>query len=522
MTGKGGKGVDNSRPNRDGPGAGDEEVTSTPLDAREERWLRRLELARAMPQNCSLVSFTLRMPAALRLSGDYDQRAGRWFDDLRALLVERGLPVTAYEFKVSADGPEGHCVGGGGSKEVKSAAVAFEESLPWGVLTDVDVMDAKGAVISRESLGYQPRPCLVCNRAAKICAPSREHSLEEVREAVERIANSDKKTASPSPKVDPESLDLPPALREKCGKIGLWARTAVLLEAAAMPKPGLVTPCSKGAHDDMDYFTFLRSAAALAPFWETFAALGTYFALRLPGAPKDLLPILRQTGLKAEGAMDAATEGVNTHKGLIFSLGILCAAAGMVTVEKPFLTAAECARKVASIVEGIVERDFAEVAKKAQSERTAGERLYLAEGVTGIRGEAEKGLPSVMEGALPRLKEALKEGATFNDGMTTALLALMERVEDTNVLARGGRKGEALVREASRRALALGGASTRKGRQAFKEMESLLESRKLSPGGAADLLAVTVFLHLLEEGQNSGEAPFASLRRQRQGPPVEV
>ena len=106
----------------------------SPLDAREKRWRRRLDLAAALPPGCSLLSFTLRMPAPLRLGGGYDRAAGEWFDELRGFLAREGLPVLSYEFRVSADGPEGFCAVRGEGNDVKRRAVAFEETDPCGAL----------------------------------------------------------------------------------------------------------------------------------------------------------------------------------------------------------------------------------------------------------------------------------------------------------------------------------------------------------------------------------------------------
>ncbi|BEH54127.1 hypothetical protein BpKM376_13060 [Burkholderia pseudomallei] len=75
-----------------------------------------------------------------------------------------------------------------------------------------------------------------------------------------------------------------------------------------------------GSHDDMTADTFYRSAAALAPFFAELADAGA----RDAG-----MPALRKIGLRAERAMLAATGGVNTHRGAIFGLGLLCAAAGL-------------------------------------------------------------------------------------------------------------------------------------------------------------------------------------------------
>lgn len=502
----------------------------SPLDARETRWRRRLDLAAALPPDCSLLSFTLRMPAPLRLGGGYDRAAGEWFDELRGFLAREGLLVLSYEFRVSADGPEGFCAVRGEGNDVKRRAVAFEETHPCGALVDVDVTCPDGSAPGRRELGLPPRRCVVCGGEAVPCVRGRAHTAEELRSAVERIAERGgacRKDANdgaiprlasgrnvPNTESDggPALCDGAKSLDETgplCAFIGRCAGTAVLFEAAVAPKPGLVTPISNGAHTDMDYFTFLTSAAALAPFWERFVRLGVSFA---PGAraeergsaecpPPDasaLFPLLREEGVRAERAMFSATGGVNTHKGLIFSLGLLCAASGMLLAEGADFSPEACAGRGAEIVHGIVERDFADAEKKKPSERTAGERLYIAEGVTGIRGEAERGFPSVVTTALPCLKKLLSNGAALNDALAETLLLLMTAAEDTNILARGGREGERSVRQAARNALALGGMRTEEGVRAVREMGALFSSCRLSPGGAADLLAVTVFLHLME------------------------
>ncbi len=502
----------------------------SPLDAREARWRRRLDLAAALPPDCSLLSFTLRMPAPLRLGGGYDRAAGEWFDELRGFLARGGLPVLSYEFRVSADGPEGFCAVRGEGNDVKRRAVAFEETHPCGSLVDVDVTFPDGSAPGRRELELPPRRCVVCGGEAVPCVRGRAHAAEELRDAVERLAGrwrarckdanegaiprlasgrnvpDTESAGGPDPCDGAKSLDETGPL---CAFIGRCARAAVLFEAAVAPKPGLVTPISNGAHTDMDYFTFLASAAALAPFWERFVRLGVSFA---PGAraeergsaecpPPDasaLFPLLREEGVRAERAMLSATGGVNTHKGLIFSLGVLSAACGTLFSEGANFSSEACAGRGAEIVRGIVERDFADAGKKKHSERTAGERLYLAEGVTGIRGEAERGFPAVVTTALPYLKKLLSGGAALNDALAETLLLLMTTAEDTNILARGGREGERSVREAARNALALGGMRTEEGRRAVRDMEALFPSRRLSPGGAADLLAVTVFFHLME------------------------
>jgi holo-ACP synthase/triphosphoribosyl-dephospho-CoA synthase len=462
-------------------------MKSPVLDAREDRWNRRRTLASSLPAGWSVLSFTLRMPAPLRLGGEFDREAERLFRDLVFHLGSRGFSVGSPAFAVRADGPEGLCPVLGDAASVKRAAVDFEEEHPRGCLTDCDVMDSFCGEAGRGSLGLPPRECLVCGRPAAECVAGRTHGTGEIRASVERI------------------LSLPGGFPGEMAvaSIAGAARKAVLFEAAASPKPGLVDPLSRGAHRDMDYFTFLAGASALAPEWDRFAGLGASFS---GSAPEELFPALREEGKRAEKMMFSATGGVNTHKGLIFSLGVLCASAGMLASQGIPLSPEACASRAGAGVRGITERDFGSL-KGGEEGRslTAGERFFLSEGRTGIRGEAEKGFPSVTGTGLPALRSSLARGRSLNDAMVDALLNLMTVVEDTNILSRGGPEGERTVRERAARALGLGGMSSKKGKEAVLEMDGFFARNNLSPGGSADLLAVTVFLHLLTPA--SGRSP---------------
>lgn len=112
---------------------------------------------------------------------------------------------------------------------------------------------------------------------------------------------------------------LPQALRAEAARIGGLAARCLVLEVETWPKPGLVSHVDNGSHTDMDAGSFRRSAAAIEPFLARLALAG------IEGAS---MPRLRAIGLEAEGAMLRATGGVNTHRGAIFGLGLLCAAAG--------------------------------------------------------------------------------------------------------------------------------------------------------------------------------------------------
>jgi triphosphoribosyl-dephospho-CoA synthetase len=126
--------------------------------------------------------------------------------------------------------------------------------------------------------------------------------------------------------------------------------------------------------------------------------------------------------------------------------------------------------------------------------KTTGERLFLHYGVRGVRGEAEEGFPAARNVALPRLKAGLSAGLSRNDAMIDALLSLFTVVEDTNVLGRSGPDGLAFLRSGASLALSLGGMASREGRKAVAALDAALVEKNISPGGCADLLAVTAFL----------------------------
>jgi len=485
-------------------------VTDPVLQARENRWRRKLALARsfgsATPGRAtSLAVLTLRMPASLRNSGQFAELAGIVFLSLKKSLAVHGFEVLYEDFGSGADGPEGYLAAAADAPALKRVAVEFETEDPWGELVDIDVMDSKGNPLGRKELGMGPRSCLVCEKEAAFCSAGGLHDPDLVASRVRAIAKR--------PRFCSEEI---------AADIGRLALTATLLEAAASPKPGLVDPYSPGAHEDMDYFTFLGSAAALGPWFVEFARLGAGHR----GELSELLPALREAGKAAELHMFAATGGVNTHKGLVFSLGLLCAGAGRLAAAGAPLSPEACASRAAAIVQGITLRDLGPGATNraafdpfrsldsAESAgpavwRTKGERLYASEGLRGIRGEAEDGFPSVLRHALPRLRAGLAAGLSLNDAMIDALLLLFTIVEDTNVLGRAGREGLAFLRAAAQEALALGGMASPGGRSAIESMDRLLVEKNISPGGCADLLALAVFLHLLSSagGLKTGDGP---------------
>lgn len=276
--------------------------------------------------------------------------------------------------------------------------------------------------------------------------------------------------------------------------IGSVCTLALLLEVSATPKPGLVDRLGNGAHNDMDFSTFLSSAAAIAPYFSACAKAGT----ELPALDGAALARIRPLGVQCDQVMLAAAKGANTHKGAIFSLGILACAAGFLHREGDLSPAAVCA--AAAIIAAPALKDFDNPASN-----TKGLRLYAQQGVTGIRGEAASGFASARQWALPILEELSGKDFSENDVHLQALLLLMANVRDTNLLARGGEEGLAHVRSAAREALAHGGALSVDGKARLIAMDKDFTRRNLSPGGCADLLAVAIFLHRLPSLAGGGE-----------------
>jgi triphosphoribosyl-dephospho-CoA synthase len=274
------------------------------------------------------------------------------------------------------------------------------------------------------------------------------------------------------------------------------AQKSLVYEASVYPKPGLVTPLDSGAHSDMDYRTFIDSAIALLPCYIDCASVGNEMHM-LP--PSDVLERLREAGRQGEKEMCRATRGINTHKGAIFLLGLLCAAAGRLRASGEALEATRVAETASSFVKGIVARELHSIgrASRGLAECTAGELAYLLHRIDGARGEAERGFPTALA-ALEELKNTEFVPFSFRERLAHVLIGIMADNADSNLISRGGIEALEEVRRAAREALVAGGMWTPEGRERIAEMEKSLVVKNLSPGGCADILSCALFLRLLE------------------------
>ncbi|ASW00642.1 triphosphoribosyl-dephospho-CoA synthase [Paraburkholderia aromaticivorans] len=270
-----------------------------------------------------------------------------------------------------------------------------------------------------------------------------------------------------------------------------YAVTALIDEAQLTPKPALVDRRGSGAHRDLDLDTMLRSANALEP---TFATLAR--AARRRGEPSALLRTeLAQIGRAGELAMLRATGGSNAHRGAIWIVGLLVAGASL---------PAGAARLNGSRICAVAAQIACFPDRFAAPSDSHGERARRRYQVGGARREAQDGFPHVIDVGLPALLTARERGIDENAARVDTLLSIMARLDDTCLLHRAGLPGLHAGQRGAQRVLDAGGSSTPAGRAALTRLEHELLSLNASPGGAADLLAATLFLDMLAHHDANG------------------
>ena len=260
------------------------------------------------------------------------------------------------------------------------------------------------------------------------------------------------------------------------------ATEALLDEARLTPKPGLVDRRGSGAHKDMNLAMLETSAECLTP---TFIAMAHAGWRRVPDAA--LRRQIGAIGREGEKTMLATTGGVNTHRGAIWSLGLLVTAFAMHEGQSGIVQTVSSAARLASLPDTACPPVFSKG-------RYASHRYK----VPGAREEAQQGFPHVMKLALPQLAKSRREGASEDAARIDALLAIMTSLPDTCVLSRGGIKALTDMRSGARAILVQGGIGSHEGRKTYDILEAGMMKANVSPGGAADLLAATLFLDGME------------------------
>src|SRR5579859_4444854 len=271
-----------------------------------------------------------------------------------------------------------------------------------------------------------------------------------------------------------------PAFGDHAEQFGRLAALCLNLEVKTFPKPGLVSHIDSGAHSDMDAELLHRSADTLRPFFRDLALAGA------AGAGMDRL---RAIGIAAERAMLAATGGVNTHRGAIFGMGLLCAAAG-------YRNARGLRKPLGRL---IAERWGEAILSGPVCLRSHGAAAARRHGAGGARTEAAGGYRSVYDLALPALHEARNLAPHDDEAVRIhACMTLIATIVDTNLLHRGGAEGLRFAQASASAFLATGGVACPGWRTRAVAMHQEFVARNLSPGGSADLLAMTLLVERLE------------------------
>lgn len=289
---------------------------------------------------------------------------------------------------------------------------------------------------------------------------------------------STKQIALLSDEIDLQSIKYPSAQ---------LAVRALLKEICLSPKPGLVDMLNNGAHRDMDFSTFIASIKAISPWFDEFYHYG--YTLKLNNQ-SDFLVGIRPIGLACEKAMYLATHNVNTHKGGIFAFGLLLGVIGYLEQCQQTTNVSTICSTLMGFCHGIVKKEL----QLSNSNQTVGEKLFKHYQLSGARGEAESGYATVRQISLPIYNKMQQAGYDEETSLLQVMLHLLAYNQDTNLVSRGGLAGLHFVQNSAKQLIERGGATDLIGRSHLEKLDKQLIKHNLSPGGSADLIAITWFL----------------------------
>ena len=428
------------------------------LAARDARVVRQQAM---LAQGGVLLSLTLVAPGAVKRSPLLDAIFAAALNVLRPHVGD----ARARQEAVDDSGHHALYLLDGDAHDWKKRVIALENRSPLARLWDIDIIGGDGVAVARRDLGLPPRRCLICDDDAKPCARERRHSINALQADITHRYR----------------------LHQQAQAIAETMRQALITEATLTPKAGLVDAAHNGGHTDMNLALFLKSADAIAPYLGDCAAAGMTFAVS-PASPA-ILAAIRPIGIAAEAAMRAATGGVNTHKGAIFAFGLTAAALGKRLAGAGTATLAEVQDDVRAISAGLL----AELQQSGGD--SAGKRGYARHGIRGARGEAASGYMTVTRHALPAYRQALAADGNTRRALLAALVALYAANDDSTTLARVGLDGLRAHQHWARQLLADRATLADETRlaDAIAAYARDCAARRLSAGGSADLLALTVW-----------------------------
>lgn len=278
-------------------------------------------------------------------------------------------------------------------------------------------------------------------------------------------------------------------------KISSFAVQAMLYEVSCSPSPGLVSANPNGNQKGTNYYRVIENTSCLIKYLTLCSESG------FSNQPsKDIFKAVREIGVCGEHEICSKTSGVNSFKGILFLMGLCCAAVCKAIHDGKDFKAIR--NTIVEMTKGITERELHNLSGKPESELTHGEMIYLKYGFEGIRGEVERGLPIIFEFALDFYKE--NSELSLNDRMVQTFLGIMQHCNDSHILYTHSKEILEEVKRKAQYIISIGAMRTKVGRKAIELLNDEYISKKINPTGSADLLAVTIFFNLIEDYMQNG------------------
>lgn len=432
------------------------------LTVRETRVARQNKL---LENGVGLIAFTMNIAGPYKNSPAIEKAFDVGISKIQQMLLWHNIAISGFEKSVEKTGCEAYFLTGNDPINLKKLMVQIEDSFELGRLYDIDIIKADGKKVSRLDIGYTQRRCFICCSEGSGCARSRCHTVEQLQQkTVDTICHFFNKVSARN-------------ISEKAIK-------SLLYEVSVTSKPGLVDRLDNGSHRDMDFFTFINSSCCLHDYFEDCAMMGFDESNE---TPETVFQRIRYLGRVAEDKMYKRTGGVNTHKGAIFSLGIISAALGYIDANGKEQTV-DNILSICSRMAKLSISDFSDIVDP----QTFGEKLFCDLKLTGIRGQAADGFPSVKNIAYPILVEQIKKGNGFDIAGGLALLHLIAEVVDTNIIKRSSL---ATLTQIQIELKALLGNSDLDIEKELTRLNGEFIDLNISPGGCADLLSIAFMLY---------------------------
>ena len=274
--------------------------------------------------------------------------------------------------------------------------------------------------------------------------------------------------------------------------IATLATKALLYEVSISPKAGLVSRLSNGSHKDMNFYTFIDSSLALHNYFLNCFDYGQEKLFSCPDFFKDL----REVGKVAEKEMYEATKGINTHKGTIFSMGILLAVLGVHLKENKKIDLKILSEKIKEMCKPLLNE-----LEDADNISTYGEKAYKEYHLTGARGLAISGYEIVLLDGINKLKNFCKT-LDFETACILLLFYYMSVLDDTNIVNRASITTLKEVQILSKELFEENKKTLEKEniKNSMSKLNDIFIEKNISAGGSADLLILTIFIHFITCG----------------------